>query len=91
MHLIQIFNEFFTNSSTSKFDLQMLGIFPLSDYRKKIFYFMCTDALDSGTKLEKRLTKAEISSMIIKSGLSKIKFINSTPFWVAIGYKNRIF
>ena len=49
---------------------------------------MCTDALDRfGTKLEKRFTKAEISSMMIKSGLSEIEFSNSTPFWVAIGYK----
>ena len=49
---------------------------------------MCTDTLDRfGTKLEKRFTKAEISLMMIKSGLSDIEFSNSTPFWVAIGYK----
>ena len=74
------------------FFLELLGMnvsnIPLSDYRKKTFYFMCTDALDRfGTKLEKRFTKAEISSMMIKSGLSEINFSKSTPFWVAIGYK----
>ena len=74
------------------FFLELLGMnvsnIPLSDYRKKTFYFMCTDALDRfGTKLEKRFTKSEISSMMIKSGLSEIEFSNSTPFWVAIGYK----
>ena len=73
--------------------LELLGMnvsnVPLSDYRRKTFYFMCTDALDRfGTKLEKRFTKAEISSMMIKCGLSNISFSNSTPFWVAIGYKN---
>ena len=61
---------------------------PLSDYRKKTFYFMCTDALDRfGTKLEKRFSKAEISSMMIKSGLSRIEFSHSTPYWVAVVYK----
>ena len=62
---------------------------PLSDYLKKTFYFMCTDGLDRfGTKLEKRFTKHEISSMMTKCGLSSIKFSDSAPFWVAIGYKN---
>ena len=74
------------------FLLEYLGLnvenIPLSDYRKKTFYFMCTDALDRfGTKLEKRFTKEEISSMMLKSGLKGIEFSNSTPFWVAIGYK----
>ncbi len=61
---------------------------PLSFYRKKSFYFMSTDALDRfGTKLEKRFTKLEILSMMEASGLSSIQFSDSSPFWVAIGYK----
>tara|TARA_A100001035_G_C27684175_1_gene454559 strand:+ start:132 stop:956 length:825 start_codon:yes stop_codon:yes gene_type:complete len=63
--------------------------FPLSDYRKKTFYFMSTDSLDRfGTKLELRFTKSEINSMMKRAGLSHIKFSEQRPFWLAIGYKN---
>ena len=49
---------------------------------------MKTDALDRfGTKLEKRYTKNEIKSLMISCGLEKIKFSNSEPFWIAVGYK----
>ena len=49
---------------------------------------MCTDALDRfGTKLEKRFTKSEIKNLMKDCGLTDIQFSNSTPFWVAIGYK----
>lgn len=62
---------------------------PLSHYRKKTFYFMSTDSLDRfGTKLEHRFTKAEIFSMMKNCGLSSIQFSDSSPFWIAIGYKN---
>ena len=61
---------------------------PLSDYRRKSLYFMYTDALDRfGTKLEKRFSKKEIFEMMKKSGLYKIKFSNSMPYWVALGYR----
>lgn len=61
---------------------------PLSDYRKKSFYFMSTDSLDRfGTRLEKRYTKDEISIMMNQCGLSSVEFNNSEPYWVAIGYK----
>ena len=62
--------------------------FPLSEYRNKSFYTMRTDALDRfGTRLEKRFTKKEIKLMMKNAGLVSIEFSNSTPFWVAIGFK----
>ena len=72
--------------------LEFLGMnvsnIPLSDYRKKTFYFMSTDSLDRfGTKLELRFTRTEILSMMKKCGLTSIEFSNSRPFWLAIGYK----
>ena len=62
--------------------------FPLSDYKDKTFYFMTTDALDRfGTKLEKRFTKKEIHSMLLKAGFSDIQFSEKTPYWVALAWK----
>lgn len=62
--------------------------FPLSDYRKKTFYFMKTDALDRfGTRLEKRFSKDEIQQMLEDSGFKNIQFSDKTPFWVCIAYK----
>lgn len=73
--------------------LESMGIdvsnIPLSDYRHKPFYLMSNDSLDRfGTRLEKRFTKLEIKSMMKVCGLSSISFSPSTPFWVAIGYKD---
>lgn len=72
--------------------LELMGFnisnIPLSDYRRKPNYFMFTDSLDRfGTRLEKRYTKIEVESMMRDSGLDSIEFSESTPFWVAIGYK----
>lgn len=62
--------------------------FPLSDYKDKTFYFMTTDALDRfGTKLEKRFTKKEIHSMLLKAGFVDIQFSENTPYWVALAWK----
>jgi SAM-dependent methyltransferase len=61
---------------------------PLSEYRKKSFYTMRTDALDRfGTRLEKRFTMKQIESMMAASGLSNIRFSKKPPFWCAVGYK----
>ena len=61
---------------------------PLSFYRDKSFYVMRTDSLDRfGTSLEKRFSKDEIRSMMLKSGLKEIRFSNKEPFWTAIGIK----
>ena len=62
--------------------------FPLVDYRNKPFYFMQTDALDRfGTRLEKRFSKEEISSMLKEAGFKNITFSKGLPFWVCISYK----
>ena len=64
--------------------------FPLYAYRSRSFYVMRTDARDRfGTPLEKRFTKKQIFKMMQQSGLEKIKFKNSIPFWTAIGYKKK--
>jgi hypothetical protein len=64
--------------------------FPLYFYRSKSFYVMRTDARDRfGTPLEKRFTKKEIYKMMKDSGLEKIKFKNSAPYWTAIGFKKK--
>jgi len=61
---------------------------PLSDYRDKSFSFMQTDALDRfGTRLEQRFTRNEIYAMMKSAGLDSIQFSDSTPFWVAVGFK----
>lgn len=72
--------------------LEKLGIssknIPLSYYKDKNFYIMRTDALDRfGTKLEKRFSKKQISSMLKKVGFYKIQFNASQPYWVALCYK----
>jgi len=62
--------------------------FPLSSYKNLSFYTMRTDALDRfGTRLEQRFTRDEIKNMMECAGLENIKFSNSKPFWVAVGYK----
>ena len=72
---------------------EKLGIdvsnFPLSDYRKKPFYFMKTDALDRfGTRLEKRFSKDEIKRMLQEAGFRDIRFSKNMPFWVSISRKS---
>jgi 2-polyprenyl-3-methyl-5-hydroxy-6-metoxy-1,4-benzoquinol methylase len=64
--------------------------FPLYSYHSRSFYVIRTDSRDRfGTPLEKRFTKKEIYKMMQKSGLEKIKFKNSTPFWTAVGFKKK--
>lgn len=61
---------------------------PLSAYRWRSYYSMRTDALDRfGTRLEHRMTKAEITAMMERSGLTDIRFSNAVPFWCAVGIK----
>ena len=62
--------------------------FPLSTYARSSFYTMRTDALDRfGTKLEQRFTKEQMRSMMESAGLSRIRFNDGMPKWVAIGWK----
>ena len=64
--------------------------FPLRFYRKSSFYVMRTDSRDRfGTPLEKRFTKKEITTMMKRAGLEKIKFSNSVPYWTAVGLKKK--
>lgn len=74
--------------------LESIGIefnnFPLRFYRNSSFYVMRTDSRDRfGTPFEKRYSKKEIYEMMKASGLEKIKFKNSVPFWTVIGYKKK--
>jgi len=60
----------------------------LSGYRKTSYYTMRTDSRDRfGTPLERRFTRFEIKSMMIKAGLDEIKFSENFPFWCAVGKK----
>jgi SAM-dependent methyltransferase len=59
---------------------------PLSAYRDRSFYTMRTDALDRfGTRLEQRFTRAEIAAMMERAGLTRVRFSDSAPYWVACG------
>jgi len=61
---------------------------PLSAYRWRSFYSMRNDALDRfGTRLEHRMTKAQIAAIMRKAGLRDIRFSDSAPFWCAVGFK----
>jgi hypothetical protein len=68
-----------------------IELIPLSSYRHASFYTMRTDALDRfGTRLEKRFSAKEIRVMLEEAGLEKIKFNDSTAYWTAIGFKQKI-
>jgi hypothetical protein len=61
---------------------------PLSAYRLDSFYRLRTDALDRfGTRLEHRMTRAQITSMMENAGLRDISFSDAVPFWCAVGRK----
>ena len=63
--------------------------FPLSFYKSESFYTMRTDALDRfGTRLEQRFTRDEIKQMMYNAGLENIRFSDSKPFWVVVGFKS---
>jgi ubiquinone/menaquinone biosynthesis C-methylase UbiE len=71
---------------------ELMGVrvenYPLAEYRQKSFYTMRTDALDRfGTKLEQRFSRIEIEAMMVKAGLTGIKFREEAPFWCAVGQK----
>ena len=61
---------------------------PLSAYRRLSFYNMRTDALDRfGTRLEHRMSRAEILAMMQQAGLRDISFSDAAPYWCAVGCK----
>jgi SAM-dependent methyltransferase len=56
---------------------------PLKAYSHRSFYVMRTDALDRfGTRLEKRFTRQQITTMLESAGLQDIRFSDSEPYWV---------
>jgi len=62
--------------------------FPLSTYRRHSFYVMRNDALDRfGTPLEKRMSAAEIETLMRAAGLTNIAFSDNSPYWCAVGYR----
>lgn len=61
---------------------------PLSYYADKSFYVMRTDAYDRFcTRLEKRFSRGEIETMLIRAGFGNVRFSDSVPFWCAVGIK----
>ncbi len=61
---------------------------PLSAYRWRSYYTMRTDALDRfGTRLEYRMTRAQIRMMMEAAGLRDVHFSDAAPFWCALGRK----
>ncbi len=61
---------------------------PLGAYRWRSYYAMRTDALDRfGTRLEHRMTKAQIKALMENAGLCEIRFHDAVPFWCAVGRK----
>jgi ubiquinone/menaquinone biosynthesis C-methylase UbiE len=61
---------------------------PLSAYNWRSYYSMRTDALDRfGTRLERRMTRSDIKTMMETAGLRDIRFSESLPYWCAVGYK----
>jgi SAM-dependent methyltransferase len=63
---------------------------PLSQYRHRSLYVMRTDALDRfGTRVEHRLSRNELQSMMERAGLSGIVVSDGPPYWTALGRKAR--
>lgn len=57
--------------------------FPLSHYFDRSFYSMRTDARDRfGTRVEKRMSKRDISDMCHELGLVDVQFSDTHPYWV---------
>jgi SAM-dependent methyltransferase len=72
--------------------LEKLGVnvdsLPLSQYRNNSLYVMRNDALDRfGTRLEQRFSKKEITEMMERCGLERLRF-SQTSFWTALGYRS---
>jgi SAM-dependent methyltransferase len=64
------------------------GSWPLAYYRNKPFYVMRTDALDRfGTRLEHRVSRVDLETMLRDAGFGKIVFADRAPYWCAVGWK----
>jgi SAM-dependent methyltransferase len=63
---------------------------PLSSYRNARLGNMRLAALDRfGTGLEHRFSRAQITDMMIRCGLTEIAFHEGPPYWIAIGRRRR--
>lgn len=61
---------------------------PLNDYQDKSFFIIRNDALDKyGTTLEQRFSKAEVITLMKKSGLDNIIVSPGSPYYHAVGKK----
>src|SRR5262249_50409253 len=61
---------------------------PLGAHRWRSHYAVRADALDPlGTRLERRMTRAQIKSLMEEAGLRDVRFREAEPFWCAIGRK----
>jgi len=61
---------------------------PLGAYRWRSYYAMRNDALDRfGTRVERRMTRAQIKALMEEAGLRDIRFRDAAPFWCAVGRK----
>jgi SAM-dependent methyltransferase len=62
---------------------------PLAAYRHRSFYSMRTDSLDRfGTRLEKRYTKQQMTTLLESAGLTDVRFCSSAR-WCAVGRRSR--
>ncbi|HAT52620.1 MAG TPA: hypothetical protein DCS80_05020 [Betaproteobacteria bacterium] len=43
-----------------------------------------------GTRLEQRFIKKQIRIMMQDAGLTKISFSEENPYWVAVGYREKV-
>ncbi|MDJ0950109.1 MAG: methyltransferase domain-containing protein [Alphaproteobacteria bacterium] len=61
---------------------------PLSAFRHSSFYVMRNNSFDRfATPIEKRFSRNEIAAMLASAGFERIRFSESPPYWVALGYK----
>lgn len=69
--------------------LERMGVdpsgLPLAPYRHLSLYSMRTDARDRfGTRLEKRFSRAEITTLLTDAGLVDIRIPDEHPYWIAV-------
>lgn len=85
------YTVYYSLSRTAKL-LNIIGVnsdfLPLSWYKDKDISVLKNDSMDRfGTIIEKRYSRKDISNLMIKVGLEKIKFSDSEPYWCVLGFK----
>ena len=70
----------------AKLDKRTVAALALPEGKNDEIYWC--DALDRfGTRLEHRMTLAQIRTMMESAGLSEIRFSDAVPFWCSVGRK----